>query len=134
MHEHYDAEDNLTGYTVVTREAEWSDVERGKMLDLAEYEAGIHVDGCGYHSTVANDRGNYFTVESETCPLCAQLARKQRIQQAAETEAEKKAQPSTPRPGDGRRTYLRPLTPEEVETAKAAQRAAREGVRRGNTP
>lgn len=116
--------------TVVTRETEWDDTERGKLLDLAEYEAGVHADGCGYHRSIGADPSNYFTVEDDHCLLCANLAREQRVRQASDDEEQKrlKDNPRARRKADGRRTYLRPLTPEEVETALQAK-----GVRGGGS-
>lgn len=118
---------------MVTRDPEWDDAERGKLLDLAEYERGVHVDGCGFHSSVSNDPDNFFTVEADHCLLCANLAREQRsLDEADRKEAERlKNNPRARHRADGRRVYLRHLTPDEVEQA---QQAKREGVRDGGAP
>lgn len=115
-HEHYDADGNLTGYTVVTREAEWDDRQRERMLALAYYERGVC--DCGFHESVATDRANTFTFETKVCPLCRASAKMNRIQASADETADnqlgEKAPPGAPRAADGRRTFLRQLTPLEV--------------------
>lgn len=47
VHQHFDAEDNEIGHTVITRESPWDDESRGRALRLAEYDAGICSCGSG---------------------------------------------------------------------------------------
>lgn len=43
-----------TGYTIITREAEWDDESRGRALRLGEHEAGMCPCGCGLQMAVAH--------------------------------------------------------------------------------
>ena len=54
VHEHFDADGNLTGTTVVTREPEWDDESRNLALDLLEHDRMIH-GGCGNHMSESMD-------------------------------------------------------------------------------
>jgi hypothetical protein len=49
-HEHYDADGNLTGYTVVTRDPEFDDGDLERLLALRAYEAGVCA--CGIHESL----------------------------------------------------------------------------------
>lgn len=100
--------------TVVTREAEWDDVERDKMLALAYYEAGIC--DCGQHRSLARDKTQVFQLEVEKCPLCAELEAQGRVRQKADEAVKKRLKdfPERARPEDGRKLYVRHLTPDEV--------------------
>ncbi|GHJ59130.1 hypothetical protein NOK12_16480 [Nocardioides sp. OK12] len=125
-HEHYDPEGNLTGYTVVVREAEWDDLERDKMLGLDEYEAGICA--CGFHQSLADDRENFFTFETRTCSVCKGQAQFSRQQHDADQRATPEdASPASPRPGDGRHTYTRRMSPSEVEERRSRRRPSGRG-------
>lgn len=128
-HEHYDADDNLTGYTVVTREPEWDDTSRDELLALARYELEVH--SCGYHSSLTHDPANVFMPTEDTCPVCKGRDAFARIQHDADQKAEKAAgdDPRKSRPGDGRTTYMRLLPPDEAEAVKQ-----RRAVTRGDTP
>lgn len=111
-HEHYDADGNLTGVTVVTREAEWDDFEQAKMLALVEYERGIHngPGECGFHDSIAK-LDPEVAIEHDVCPLCASKAVEDRKQDARDDRLMKRygddPKPDIPRPGDGRREFLR---------------------------
>jgi hypothetical protein len=121
-HEHFDADGNLTGVTVVTREAEWDDFERERLIGLAVYERGVCA--CGFHESVASDRENHFTFEDSTCPVCRGAARYARMQAATdERQRDDNAAPATPRPGDGRRTFIRRLSATEVVERRASRGA-----------
>lgn len=109
------------------------------MLGLAVYEAGV--GPCGYHHSLTNDMGNFFSIENETCKVCAAAARFARIQSARDERAVKGEQPPEAiRPSDGRRTFVRQLSPLEVAARREQRTAARiqpddnEGVDRGGTP
>ena len=53
-HDHYDADGNFTGRTVVTREPEWDDEQRDIALELADYRRNVH-HACGTHISKAMD-------------------------------------------------------------------------------
>lgn len=67
VHQHFDAEDNLTGYTVVTRESAWDADTRGRALRLQEYEDSLCGCGCGQPVAVAYDPEQAFKVDKFTC-------------------------------------------------------------------
>ena len=125
-HEHYDAAGNLTGYTLVTRDAEFEDGDLERLLALRRYQA--EVCDCGIHESQTADKSNVFTFDKRTCPVCKGLAQYQRILAAEDRSAEdqvKDAPPATPRPSDGRRLYVRQLSP--VEVAERRQRVVTRG-------
>jgi hypothetical protein len=66
VHEHFDADGNLTGTTVVTRESMWDDEARGRALRLAEYEASI-CPKCGLPMAVCHDPDQAFAVHDSQC-------------------------------------------------------------------
>lgn len=115
-HEHYDAEDHLTGYTVVIRESRIDDADRAALLGLALFED--QVCRCGFHPSIADDESNVFTPETHTCPVCAGLAQWERVLHDQDEKAAK-ATPDAParasRPSDGRVPYMRFLSPHEAE-------------------
>lgn len=97
----------------MTREPEWDDTQRRRMLALAEYEAGIHVGGCGLHESVAKD-DPYFTLEDSTCPVCAAVETEIRARASREHEREQELDAGAKRPSDGRTTFVRLLRPDEI--------------------
>lgn len=111
----------------MSREVEWDDVEREKMLARAAYRAGVHMDGCGFHESVATDRANVFEPVVELCPLCAQVEQMGRAQAAKDAKASEGSDkaPSVPLPSDGRHVHIRMLSPAEAEQVRA------KGGRRG---
>jgi len=113
---HYDDEGRLVR-TIVTREPEWDDVERAKMLDLADYEATLC--GCGLPESVADEDPDLEMVERK-CPVCAGLAVNYRIIHAADKEAARslgrEPAPDAPRPEDGRRFKVRPKPPPDASS------------------
>lgn len=129
-HEHYDAEGNLTGYTVVTRESEWGDDDRTRLLALAQYENGLHV--CGFHWSLLEDPTNVFMPEHRVCPVCRGSERYERIQGKADEAAMKHAEdnPGAPRPTDGRSLYMRILSPHEAEEIRARRSVAQQAPRK----
>lgn len=81
MHQHYDPDDNLTGYTIITRESPWDDESRRRALALAEYENSICQCGCGLPVDVAFDDAQAFKVDTIVCragKAKAQVERKTR--------------------------------------------------------
>ena len=105
---HYDDAGRLVR-TVVTREPEWDDVERAKMLALATYEATLCA--CGLPESVADEDPDLEMVE-RVCPVCAGLAKNYRIIHAEDAKAieglGKSPAPDATRPEDGRRFTFRP--------------------------
>lgn len=102
------------------------------MLGLALYEAGVC--NCGIHSSLTADKSNVFTFDERTCPVCIGAAKWARVR-AAEDERALKALGENPppvmqRPGDGRTTYTRQMSPLEV----AARREGRSGTAAHSTP
>lgn len=67
MHEHFDSDGNLTGRTVITREAEWDEESRGRALRLAEYEASL-CKHCGQPAHIAHQPGQPIKVDTFVCP------------------------------------------------------------------
>lgn len=107
-HEHYDPEGVLTGFTLVTREPEWDDMERAKVQALADYEAGMC--DCGLHRSVA-DTDPDMEMAERICPSCAALAKNRRIIAAADEKATKAVTgkalpPEETLPTDGRHLSL----------------------------
>lgn len=96
------------------------------MLALAQYESELCQ--CGNHYSVTEDPSNVFMPTERVCRVCAGMDQYSRIQQAADAAADKNrsesAPPQTPRASDGRQTYLRPLSPEEVAARQADSVAA----------
>lgn len=121
-HDHFDANGVLTGYTIVTTEPRVSDDDLVELLALARFDA--EVCSCGYHPSVARDESNYFRPETHKCPVCAgqaQVDRMQRDRDEAHAAAHKNDGPAAPRPGDGRKSYMRLLTAEQVAEERAAR-------------
>lgn len=90
------------------------------MLGLVAYRAGLCA--CGWHESLATDKSNHFTFEDKFCPVCAGVAQYDRITRDRDETMVKrlgeKPPPSAKRPSDGRRTFTRMMSPDEV-AAKA---------------
>ncbi|GEB17242.1 hypothetical protein GUY44_18875 [Pimelobacter simplex] len=90
------------------------------MLELRLYEAGV-CSGCGYHVSLTSDLDNHFAIEVDHCPVCAGVAKNDRIQHAADKKAlkamgdEDKIPSTRKRPGDGRRVSVRYRGKKSVE-------------------
>ena len=86
------------------------------MLALGIYERGVCE--CGFHESLATDRANNFTFETKTCPVCRGVAKMARLQAHEDEQAEKalgqNPAPGIPRLADGRRTFVRLMSPLEV--------------------
>jgi hypothetical protein len=91
------------------------------MLALAQFEAET-CSGCGHHISVTEDPSNVFMPSTRVCPVCAGQDQYARIQADEDEKADKalgdKPAPQKPRAADGRKTYMRPLSPDEIEAAK----------------
>lgn len=96
--------------TIVEREPEWDAAEVAKIQAYLEYESRICA--CGLHETVA-DTDPDLDMPMRKCPVCAALARNDRVIQQAD-EAERRAlgkraeDPMTQLPSDGRHFSLVP--------------------------
>jgi hypothetical protein len=95
---------------VVTREPEWDDHQRARMLALSLYEAGVHV--CGWHLSLTTDPEINFGIEDEPeCQVCAATAQLGRITEHADESLRKRQRlaerPDAPDPADGRRRVVR---------------------------
>lgn len=131
-HEHFDADDNLTGYTVVIRESRINDADVAALLGLAQFEAEL--TRCGFHASIAKDTENGFVPETDYCPVCAGLEKWERIQREADAAWEKAnpdAPPALSRPSDGRTPYMRFLSPDENEQLRQTRSR---GGEHGNSP
>lgn len=116
----------------MTREPEFDDLERDKLLALGQYEAGLC--DCGIHKSISHDKTHVFTLEAEWCPLCQALAVQKRELDNLDSDAFERAGNDRVKrlPSDGRRTYLRELTTTEIEERRSALTAAKE-VRGGSS-
>lgn len=73
MHEHFDAEDNFTGSTVITRQAEWDDESR-ELAMADSYLDAKACPGCGNDLEVSLQPGHSWDVDEDTvCYACAAL-------------------------------------------------------------
>lgn len=129
--EHYDADDQLTGYTIVIREPEWTDDDRRQMRELEVYEAGLHK--CGYHVDLLKDKTNIFMPEEWKCPVCAGMAERGRMLSQRDKQAQRGREvDALTQPGDGRETRWRLLSSTEAETVReklsALERARSDSV------
>jgi hypothetical protein len=123
-HEHYDPEGNLTGFTIVVRDPEWTDSDVRELLELADVEA-TSCPGCGWHESFTDDRAHVFAPENRYCPLCAGTSRFDRMLAAQDKkwdERHKDASPAEPRPADGRGpTHMTLLRPEEAQRRRGGE-------------
>ena len=108
-------------WEVVTEtEPEWDDEERGRLLALARFEAGVCE--CGFHKSLTGDTSNHFTFEVEVCSVCKGASQYGRIQQESDKQARgEKPDPKAPDPADGRRTHIRMMSAAEVEERRASR-------------
>lgn len=90
MHEHFDVDGTPTGTTVITREAEWSDLDRRRASELSEYEASLCPCGCGQPISEAGDPQRAFQVDQFVCRARRAL---DRIERDAKQKAETTKQP-----------------------------------------
>ena len=99
----------------MTREPEWDDHERAKLLAWETYQAEIC--DCGLHRDIA-DTNPDLTMPERYCPVCAAIERNKRIYAERDEAAMKVHGPnppaSLPRPDDGRYLSLAPKPPKDV--------------------
>lgn len=126
-HTHYDAAGAETGYTLVERESRIDDADRADLLALALFEA--EVCSCGYHPSVTAEEHAVLFAE-KVCPVCKDVAAAERIQHENDESAResmKKSPPDKPRPWDGRKSYVRLLTPEQAAVEREKQKGGDRG-------
>lgn len=72
VHQHFDANGEPTGHTVVTRESAWNDETRGRALRLAEWKAlsqcpcgsGLPAAECTKDQAFVVDKQNHFGLKA----------------------------------------------------------------------
>ena len=110
---------------MVTREPEWDDAQRELLQALDLYEAGVCND-CGIHHSLSGDLENVFTFSERICNTCAGSDRYARMMAEAEEKVRKMregAPAASPLPSDGRKVYLRQMSPQEIEMERAKRSA-----------
>ena len=125
-HDHLDGDGNPCRAadavtTRVTRDPEWDDRERAKMLGLLRYREGVH--RCGIHRDVVNDPNVHLTVYHEVCEHCRQVDLFNRMQEETDRDEMhkrwgKNPPASAPHPADGRDLYVREKTLQERPAQK----------------
>lgn len=120
-HTHYAADgETVTGYTVVEREPRIDDADRAELLALARFDA--EVCRCGFHPSLTDDPANDWKVETRQCPVCSGHAVQSRVDNEADSRVPHDAPPTIPRPSDGRHTWMRLVTPDQVANQKGGDR------------
>lgn len=117
MHEHFDADWNPTGYTVVTRESAWDDATRRRAEAYALYLRGICPCGCGQPVEKAWDPEQVWSVDHYTCYAARARARVDR-------DAAKRHEKAPEGWDDGRHSYVIPVD-DERPAAKRKPRTRR---------
>jgi hypothetical protein len=113
-HEHYDAEGNLTGFTVVVREPEWTDEDVRQLLEQSQVDAEA-CPGCGWHEAVINDESVTLSPVSTVCPACAARAQYDRMLAESDEKSDADKSPKEPHAADGRWVRVAVLSPDEIE-------------------
>lgn len=111
VHEHFDSDGKRTGHTIVTRESEWDDETRARVLALAEHDAETCGCGCGLPISVAYKK-QPFVVDTFTC-FAGRALKQARRQADAKAKTEKRPDGWD----DGLHYYVRPVEPEEERRA-----------------
>lgn len=93
------------------------------MLGLAVYENGVCA--CGFHESQIDPETLHVTFDEKVCPVCAGADAYGRYQAKRDQEFDKGIGPDASakvaRPADGRRTYIRQMSADEVAEATARQ-------------
>jgi hypothetical protein len=114
----------VTGYTVVTREPEWTPDQRQLVMDLAEHDLVICNCGCGLPVTVAHDPKQAFVVDEDVCYARRAVEKVRREKHDAAVRAK------TSEGWDaGLKLHARPVTPEEVADMVLAKQSGEGGPR-----
>lgn len=80
VHQHFDAEDNLTGTTIVTRESLWDDASRGLAMRLHEHDKSIDPETGLTQDVAYAKRG--FVVHNDVINYAAKAIAKVRAEDA----------------------------------------------------
>jgi hypothetical protein len=110
IHQHYDAEGNYTGHTVITRESPWDDETRDRALRLHQYESNLCGCGCGQPVVETYGKQQVYKVDKFTCLAGRALAMAKRED---DKEAEREKRPEGWK--DGLHYYVEPIDRQEVE-------------------
>lgn len=110
---------------MVERESRVDDADRIELLAMARHDA--EVCHCGYHPSLTDDEANVFTPESRFCQVCGGQAVWGRVQAEQDKSVPHDAPAKTPRPSDGRHSYMRMLTPEQAQTARDKAKGGEHG-------
>lgn len=104
------------------------------MIALAEYEGGVC--SCGFHSSLTDDRANFFTFETKVCTVCAGWSKMHRIQESQDSRADEmlgeKPPPNATRAADGRKTFMRMMSADEVDERRGARSVPQQSPRDQN--
>lgn len=123
-HQHEYDDEGRIARTIVTRETEWDDMERAKMLALADYRASLCE--CGFPAHVADEDPD-LQIRYRVCPVCAGVTKALRIQGAQDDDQVKalgkSPAPSADLPTDGRsyRLESKPDSPPAEQAEGDAQ-------------
>jgi hypothetical protein len=127
VHEHFTldtpgepASGVLTGYTVITRESEWDDETRDRVLGLTEYENGLCGCGCGRPLAESMDNKTFYRVHKVTC-YAARAVERIRRHDAAEAEKHEDAEGWD----DGVHYYPVPADADDPEVKEVIERGRR---------
>jgi hypothetical protein len=127
----------------VTRqtEPEWDAESRALAEAVAEHDRGLCA-GCGIHKSLReHPEDHVFGVEEDLCEICALIERRGRRTSATDADWDRKnpvpdaalgltahlKHAGKKRPGDGRHVYLKHMTPEQAEQARAEAQRTKEG-------
>lgn len=117
VHEHFDAEGNLIGRTVVTRESLWDDASRARAMRLYEYDKSIDSEtGLPIEDAF---RDQPFIVHHKVINYAARALERQRKALIAEHE-------DVAGWADGRRFIVQKPSPEQVAAHMARLESRRE--------
>lgn len=122
IHEHFtletpgDAESGvLTGYTVITRESEWDDETRARVIELAKYRNNLCGCGCGRPAEETLDDTTFYRVHKTTCQAGRAIERIRR----QDREAHEKDDGWD----DGVHYFAVPADPDDPEVKEVIERA-----------
>lgn len=90
VHEHFDADGNFTGQTIVRHEPLWDDADRARAIELYDFDRGQCPCGCGQQiaeASVSNPNRGY-RIETYTCYArkALETAKRQAGEQAERTK------------------------------------------------
>lgn len=93
-HEHFDADGTYTGYTIVTRDPEWTDRDREHVEALQQVRAS-ECPQCGGKLAETMNPDVAWRVEHDACNRCETIAyHRARDDGASDADARKQAAPA----------------------------------------